>query len=252
MKRCKDNLDTSRSRSVGPVGWFSWPYLVGDVHIAAGLAEGHHDGHAAVLAGHVEGGVAVPVLEIDEASLAEESLDDLHLTPPHSEMQSDVSVLQQTPGAMSTSTWTRGPGLALPATPGLGLTGKGFLLQRLKEDQKAHILLLGVGERLHTVHSEESDSADHQAWPVQSGGKTGCCFLSLTVQDLSERHSHGLFFQVVENTFKNICSAIFTPEAEKVMRRDLLQGCHMFEKQRQRAYSLSPIQDQPEDSFHLL
>lgn len=98
MKRCKENLNNIRKPVSRPFRGHSLrPYLVGDIQVAAGLAEGHHNGHVAVLAGHVEGGVAVPVLEIDEASLAEQGLDDLHLTPSHSEMKSDVSILQQTP-----------------------------------------------------------------------------------------------------------------------------------------------------------
>ena len=69
-------------------------YLVGEIHIAVGLTEGHHDRHVAIFAGHVEGGVAMPVLKIDATPLADEPLDDLHLTSSHGEMQSDVSVLQ--------------------------------------------------------------------------------------------------------------------------------------------------------------
>jgi len=68
-------------------------YLVGDIQVAVGLTEGHHNRHVAIFAGHVEGGVAVPVLEVDRTSLADESLDDLHLTPSHGKMKSDVSIL---------------------------------------------------------------------------------------------------------------------------------------------------------------
>lgn len=77
-------------------------YLVGDIQIAAGFTEGHHNRHVAVFAGHMEWGVAVPVLEVDRTPLANESLDHLHLTPSHGKMKSDVSVLQKVPGAMST------------------------------------------------------------------------------------------------------------------------------------------------------
>lgn len=93
-------------------------YLVGNIQIAAGFTEGHHNRHIAIFAGHMEGGVAVPVLEIDETSLADESLDDLHLTSSYSEMKSNVSILQQTPGAMSTFTWAHGPGLTFAAPSG--------------------------------------------------------------------------------------------------------------------------------------
>lgn len=79
-------------------------YLVWDIQIAVGFTEGHHNWHVAIFAGHVEGGVAVPVLEIDETSLADESLNNLHLTSSYSKMKSDVSILQQTSGAMSTFT----------------------------------------------------------------------------------------------------------------------------------------------------
>lgn len=75
-------------------------YLVRDIQIAAGFTEGHHDRHVAIFAGHMEGGVAVPVLEVDRTSLADESLDDLHLTPSHGKMKSNVSILQEAPGAV--------------------------------------------------------------------------------------------------------------------------------------------------------
>lgn len=99
-------------------GYTCWPlqrdplqhYLVGDIQVAAGFTEGHHDRHVAILAGHMEWGVAVPVLEVDRTSLADESLDDLHLTPSHSKVKSDVSILQEAPGTMSTVPSVHGPG----------------------------------------------------------------------------------------------------------------------------------------------
>lgn len=98
MKRREEKLGENpeaggETRPAGPRRDPLQHYLVGDIQIAAGFTEGHHNGHVAIFAGHVEGGVAVPILEIDRTPLADESLDDLHLTPSHSKMKSDVSVL---------------------------------------------------------------------------------------------------------------------------------------------------------------
>ena len=61
-------------------------YLVGEIQIAVGFTEGQHNRHVAIFAGHMEGGVAMPILEIDGTALADESLDDLHLTSSHGKM----------------------------------------------------------------------------------------------------------------------------------------------------------------------
>lgn len=61
-------------------------YLVGEIQIAVGFTEGHHNRHVAIFTGHMEGGVAMPVLEINGTALVDESLDDLHLTSSHGKM----------------------------------------------------------------------------------------------------------------------------------------------------------------------
>lgn len=74
-----------------------YAYLVGDVQIAAGFAEGHHNRCTSILAGHVQRCVAMSILEIHETPMAKEGLDDLHLTAPHSKMQGNVSILEPNP-----------------------------------------------------------------------------------------------------------------------------------------------------------
>lgn len=47
----------------------------------------------------MQGGVAMPILEIYKAPMAKEGLDDLHLTAPHSKMKGDVPILEPNPSS---------------------------------------------------------------------------------------------------------------------------------------------------------
>lgn len=133
--------------------WGPFPpaYLVWDIQAAAGFTEGHHNRHVAVFAGHVQRGVAMPVLEIDETSLAEESLDDLHLTSSHSKMKSNVSVLQQTPGPWALSL-ARGPG-HLPFLPPLSQAYLAKIAPAKSEEGLENPNFIPVGWRRGFSHS---------------------------------------------------------------------------------------------------
>lgn len=71
--------------------WF--PHLVGHVQAGFGTADCHDDGQVAVLTGDVQRRVAVAVLLVRVAVVSEEAADHVHLTPPHSQVESSVAVL---------------------------------------------------------------------------------------------------------------------------------------------------------------
>lgn len=69
-------------------------HLVGQVQAGFGVADRHDDGEVSVLTGDVQGWVTVAILMVHAATTSEETVDDFNLTPPYSQMEGRVAVLE--------------------------------------------------------------------------------------------------------------------------------------------------------------
>lgn len=73
--------------------WFETNF-VRNIQIGFSSTELHDHRHVAVLAGDVKGCVAVAILVVHIAVMAEQTLHHFNLTSPHCQMQSDVTILK--------------------------------------------------------------------------------------------------------------------------------------------------------------
>lgn len=71
------------------------PHLVGEVEACLGAADRHDNGQVSVLTGNVQWRVAMAILLIQMAVVFEEAADHFNLTPPYSQVERCVAVLQR-------------------------------------------------------------------------------------------------------------------------------------------------------------
>lgn len=71
----------------------TFAHLVGQVEACLGVAHRRDDSQISILAGDVEGRVAMAILSVQIAALSEEAADHFYLTPTYGQVESCVSVL---------------------------------------------------------------------------------------------------------------------------------------------------------------